>query len=112
MLVVETSSTLRVKCTRKGKVHCRTGHEGTEGEIRYSSTLTLTSTLDGGGWLRSRPGRFTSGKEARWARGPVWTGAETVVLTGIRSPDRPVKCVRHRFCISGLRPARRTCLTQ
>ena len=34
----------------KGKVHCRTGHEGPEGEQRYSSTLSLISVLDGGGW--------------------------------------------------------------
>ena len=35
----------------KGKVifHPRTGHEGPEGELRYSSTLSLTSLLDGMG---------------------------------------------------------------
>jgi hypothetical protein len=31
----------------KGKVHARTGHESTEGEERHSSTLSLTSALDG-----------------------------------------------------------------
>ena len=31
----------------KGKVHPRTGHEGPKGEQRYSSTLSLTSALDG-----------------------------------------------------------------
>ena len=67
----------------KGNGHPRTGHEGTEGEQRYSSTLTLTSTLDGGGWSAPRPGRFTPRKdsvpiaqEAGWASGLVWTGAE------------------------------------
>jgi hypothetical protein len=30
-----------------GKVHPRRGHEGPEGEYRYSSTLSLTSALDG-----------------------------------------------------------------
>ena len=41
---------------------------------------------------------FTPGKdlvpfvqEAGWAPGPVWTGAENLVFTGIRSPDRPVR---------------------
>jgi hypothetical protein len=29
------------------------------GEWRYSSTHSLTSTLDGGEWSASRPGRFT-----------------------------------------------------
>jgi hypothetical protein len=27
--------------------------------------------------------------EAGWAPGPVWTGAENLIHTGIRSPDRP-----------------------
>ena len=41
---------------------------------------------------------FTTGKdpetivqEAGWAPSPVWTGAENLDLTGIRSPDRPVR---------------------
>ena len=28
-------------------------------------------------------------QEAGWASGPVWTGAENLAATGIRSPDRP-----------------------
>ena len=28
-------------------------------------------------------------QEAGWAPGPVWTGAENLAHTGIRSPDRP-----------------------
>ena len=64
----------------------------------YSSTLSLTSALDGGGWSTPRPGRFTSGKdpvlivqESGWAPGPVWTGAENFDPPGIRSPDHPVR---------------------
>jgi len=41
---------------------------------------------------------FTPGKdpvpivqEAGWAPGPVWTRAENLATTGIRSPDRPVR---------------------
>ena len=30
-------------------------------------------------------------QEAGWSRGPVWTGVENLVLTGIRSPDRPAR---------------------
>ena len=30
-------------------------------------------------------------QEAGWAPGPVLTGAENLVPTGIRSPDRPVR---------------------
>jgi hypothetical protein len=45
----------------KGKVLPITGHEGPEGEQRYSSTLSLTLSLDEGGWSTPRPGRFTPG---------------------------------------------------
>ena len=47
----------------KGTVHPRTSHEGTEGEQRYSCTLSLTSALDGSGWSTPRPGRFPPGKD-------------------------------------------------
>jgi hypothetical protein len=74
----------------KGKGHPRTCHKGPEGEQRYSSTLSLTSVLDGGGWSTPRPGRFTPGndsvlivQEAGWTPGPVWTGAESLAPTGI-----------------------------
>jgi hypothetical protein len=30
-------------------------------------------------------------QEAGWAPGPVWTGAENLAPTGIRSPDRPTR---------------------
>ena len=46
----------------KGKVLPRTGYEGPEEENRYSSTLSLTLALDGGGWSTPLPGCFTPGK--------------------------------------------------
>jgi len=49
------------KCKRKAEP--TTGHEGPDGEYRYSFTIHLTSALDGGGWLTPRPGRFTPEKE-------------------------------------------------
>ena len=49
----------------QGTVRPSTGHEASEGENRYSSTLSLTSALDRGGWLTPRPGPFTPGKETR-----------------------------------------------
>jgi len=49
----------------KGKVHPITFHEGPEGEYSYSSTLSLTSALDEGGWSEPRPGHFIPGKETR-----------------------------------------------
>ena len=84
----------------KGKGLPTTGHEGQEGEQRYSSTLTLTSAIDGGGWSTPSPGRFTPGndpvlivQEAEWAPGPIWTGVENLDSTGIRSPHRPARSV-------------------
>jgi len=52
--------------------------KGTEGEYRYGSALSVTSALDGSGWLTQRPGHFTPGRdpvrivqESGWAPGPV-----------------------------------------
>jgi hypothetical protein len=49
----------------------------------YSSTLYLTSALDGGGWSAPHPGLFTPGKdtvpivqEAGRAPEPAWTVSE------------------------------------
>ena len=57
----------------------------------YSSTLSLTSALDGVGGQRHAPAALPPpGKdpvlivqEAGWAPGPVWTGAENLTSTGI-----------------------------
>jgi hypothetical protein len=50
----------------KGKVHPRTGREGQDGELKYSSTLSLTSALDGGQLSTPRPCRFTPGKAIQY----------------------------------------------
>jgi len=47
----------------KIRVHPITGHESPEVEQRYSSTLSLTSALDGGGCSTPLHGRFISGKD-------------------------------------------------
>jgi hypothetical protein len=44
----------------KGKVRPRTDHEDPGEEYWYSSTLSLTSALDGGAWSTPLPGQFTS----------------------------------------------------
>ena len=56
----------------------------------------LTSALDGDGLLMPHLGRFTARSdpvllvhEARWAPGPIWTGAENLASAGIQSPHRP-----------------------
>ena len=43
----------------KVKVLPITGHEGPEGEQRYSPSLSLPRHLDWGGWSAPRTGRFT-----------------------------------------------------
>jgi len=86
-------------------VHPCTGTEalyrlyGPKGEERYSSTLYWPTALEGDEGSASRPGRsLPPGKdlipivqEAGWAPGQVWTGAENLAPTGIRSPDRPAR---------------------
>jgi hypothetical protein len=54
---------LSPQCKVKGKVHPRTGHEGPEGKQRDSSTLSLTSALDGVGSQRHAPAALPPGKE-------------------------------------------------
>jgi hypothetical protein len=83
----------------KGKGHRRTSHEGPEGEERYSSTLFLTSALDGVGGQRHVPPPALPPEEdpvpivweAGRTPGPVWKGTENLTHTGIRSPDRPAR---------------------
>jgi len=80
-----------------GNVHTTTGHEGPEGEYSYSFTLSLTSALEGVGGQRQAPAALPPGK----TRYPLyrrlcelqslWTGAENLAPTGIRSPDRPAR---------------------
>ena len=53
------------------KVHPITCHKGSEKEERYISTLSLTSTLDGGGWSTQRPDRLTPKKETWY---PLYRG--------------------------------------
>jgi len=42
----------------KDKAHPTTGHEGPEWDKRYSSTLSLTSALDGGWVVNATPRPF------------------------------------------------------
>jgi hypothetical protein len=72
-------------CCSEGKVHPITCHEGTEGEYKYSSTLSLTSVLDGGGWLAPCPSCFGFRndpvpivEEAGWAPGLVLMGVKNL----------------------------------
>ena len=53
---------LKGKGKGKGKVQPRTGHEGPEGDKRYSYTLSLTSALDEVGGQRHAPAALPPGK--------------------------------------------------
>jgi hypothetical protein len=53
----------------KGKGHPVACHEGPDRGQRYSSTLSVTSVIDGGGWSTPRPSRLASReREERFAR--------------------------------------------
>jgi hypothetical protein len=59
----------------------------------------MTTALEGVKGQRHAPAAFYPEKdpvsivqEAGWAPEPVWTGAENLAPTGIRSPDRPARC--------------------
>jgi hypothetical protein len=58
------------------------------------ATFSVTSALDGSEFSTPCPSRFTTGntsipptQQAGWTSGSVWTVAEILVSTGIRSPD-------------------------
>jgi hypothetical protein len=58
----------------------------------------MTTTLEGVRGQRHAPAALYPGKdpiptvqEAVRAPGPVWTGAENLAPTGIRSPNRPAR---------------------
>jgi len=91
---------------KKGKViKCRHRHWGSVqavqpvGGVEVYLYSYLTTALEGGWGISVTPrSLFTPVKEpvpiiqgAGWAPGPVWTGAENLALTGIRSQDRPAR---------------------
>jgi len=64
----------------------------------------MTTALEGVRGQRHAPAAFYPKKytvptiqEAGWAPGPVWTGAENLAPTGIRSPNRPARSQSLRF---------------
>jgi hypothetical protein len=109
----------RLRPTLKGKVKCtlvqvlrlctgRTAHKGSRG-----ITLPFHDHGTRSGWgvsVTPQP-LHTLGKdtvplvqEAGWAPGPVWTGAENLAPTGIRSPDRSAPT--SRYTDNSTRPTR------
>jgi len=57
------SANSRADVKGEGEAHPKKGNEGPEVEQVYSSTLSLTSVLDGAGWSMPRPSHFTPGKD-------------------------------------------------
>ena len=89
----------------KGKINCTlvqalrlcTGRKARRGSRGIALLFHDHGTRRGWGVSVTPRTLFTAGKdplpivqEAGWAPGPVWRGAENIVPTGIRSPDRPV----------------------
>ena len=70
-----------------------------KGEVNISSTLSVNSALDGGGWSTPCPGRFNPGKtryplykRLDWSQGRSGqAGKKSHPPTRIRSPDRPAR---------------------
>jgi hypothetical protein len=69
------------------------------GWVELELSPSMTTALEGIEWSAAASGRtLPPGKdpvrivqEARWVPGPVWTGAERLAPTGIRSPARPAR---------------------
>ena len=82
----------------KGKDHSITCHEGTEGEQRYSSALSLTSALVGVGGQHHAPAFLTPGNTryplyrrlggSQGRSGRVRTISRPI---GVRTPNRPAR---------------------
>jgi hypothetical protein len=66
----------------------------------YSSTVSLTSALDGSGWSTPRPRRFTPRERPGTHFTGGWVGPRAGVRkisfpNVIRSPDRPARSVEY-----------------
>jgi len=73
----------------KGEFHHRTGNEGQKEEKRYSSTLSLTSALDGVGGQRHASAALPPGKRLRTHCIGDWVGPKAGLDgRGISLPHR------------------------
>jgi len=88
----------KVKCTLVQALRLCTGRTANRGSTGIALLFRDHGTRSGWGvsvtpWLLFTPGKdpVPIVQEAGWAPGPVWTGAENLAPTGIRSPDRPAR---------------------
>ena len=86
----------KVKCTPVQALRLCTGRTAHTGSKGIALLFLYHDTRKGWGVIATPRPLFTPGKgsvpivqEAGWAPGPIWTGAENLAPTGIRSPDRP-----------------------
>jgi hypothetical protein len=86
------------KCTLVQTLRFCTGRTAHRGSRGIALLFHDHSTRRGWGVSVTPRPLFTPGKdpvpivqEAGWAPGQVWTGAENLAPTGIRSPDRPAR---------------------
>jgi len=88
---------VKVMCTSVQALRLCTGRTAHRGGVEVYLYSFLTTALEWGEGSASRPDRSLPPRkdpvlivqEAVWAPGPVWTGAENLASTGIRSPYRP-----------------------
>jgi hypothetical protein len=74
------------------KIHPRTCLEGPEGDIRYSSTPSLTLALDGVGDQLHASAALPPGKRPSTHFTERWiVGEEKLAPTGSPTPDRPAR---------------------
>jgi len=90
------SKSKKVKCTLVQALRLCTGRTAHRGSKGIALPFLDHGTRRGWGVSVTPWPLFTPGKdpvpivqEAEWAPGPVWTGAENLAPTGIRSPVRP-----------------------
>jgi len=89
---------VKVKCTHVQALWLctgRTAHRGSRGIalpfLNHSTRRVCGVSVTPRPLFTSRKDPVPIVKEAAWAPGPVWTGAENLAPTGIRSPDRPAR---------------------
>ena len=94
----QPSIKVKVKCTLAQALRLCTGRTAHMGSRGIALPFIDYGTRRGWGVSVTPRPFFTLGKEpmpivqeAGWAPGPVWTGAENLAHTGIRSPDRPAR---------------------
>jgi hypothetical protein len=88
----------KVNCTLVQALRLCTGRRAHRGSRGIALPFHDHGTRRGWGVSVTPRPLFTPGKdpvpivqEAGWAPGPVWTGAENLASTGIRTPNRPAR---------------------